>query len=134
MSSRAAILKPFALIFFLVGLVHLTLGPGAEILLGADLSESAIADPVLDSQNRFYGVSFMIYGALFWLCAGDMKKYKTVFRLTCVFFLLGGLARLVSIAAVGIPTSPILFLTATELIGGPALLWWGTLVGRSITK
>jgi len=124
MSILAVILKPFALVFFLVGLVHLTLGPGAEILLGADLPERVAADPVLDSQNRFYGVTFMIYGALFWLCAGGLQKYATVFRLTCVFFFLGGLARLVSIAAVGVPTSPILFLAATELIGGPALLWW----------
>jgi len=124
MPMLVAVLKPFALVFFLVGLVHLALGPSAEILLGADLPASAIADPVLDSQNRFYGVSFMIYGALFWLCAGDLQKYTTVFRLTCVFFLLGGLARLVSIAVVGVPTPPILFLAATELIGGPALLWW----------
>ncbi|MEE9381152.1 MAG: DUF4345 domain-containing protein [Hyphomonadaceae bacterium] len=124
MLKLSAFLRPFAFVFFAVGLLHLALGPGADVLLGAELSGASRSDPVLDSQNRFYGVSFMLYGALFQLCADDLRKHAAVFRITCIFFLLGGLARLVSIAAVGLPSVPILALMASEIIGGPLLLWW----------
>lgn len=124
MLKLSSFLRPFALAFFAVGLLHVVLGPGAEVLLGATLSESSLADPVLDSQNRFYGVSFMIYGALFWLCATDLKKYAPVFQITCVFFLLGGLARCVSLLVAGMPSLPVLVLMAIEIILGPLLLWW----------
>jgi len=30
----------------------------------AQTAASVIADPALDSQNRFYGVAFTLYGAL----------------------------------------------------------------------
>lgn len=124
MLKLSTFLRPFAFVFFAVGLLHLVLGPGADVLLGADISANSQADAVVDSQNRFYGVSFMLYGALYQLCADDLRKHAAVFRITSIFFLLGGLARLVSIAAVGLPSVPVLALMASEIIGGPLLLWW----------
>lgn len=87
MQSLRLILKLMAPIFFSVGGLHLALGPGADVLLGAQLSREVLADPTLDSQNRFYG-----------------------------------LARLVSMALLGLPPAPVLFLLAVELIAPPGLV------------
>lgn len=61
MKSYARVLKLVAPVFFMVGAVHLILGPGADVLLGARLSAATLGDAVLDSQNRFYGVAFTVY-------------------------------------------------------------------------
>ena len=46
--------------FFIVGALHLTLGLNADVLLGAKVPAETLSDPALDSQNRFYGVAFMV--------------------------------------------------------------------------
>ena len=57
-------LKITAPVFVLVGCLHLVLGLNADLLLGANIGADVISDPVLDSQNRFYGVAFTVYGFL----------------------------------------------------------------------
>jgi len=57
----ATFLKVVAFVPILVGVLHLVLGLNADVLLGARLPAAVIADPALDSQNRFYGVAFMPY-------------------------------------------------------------------------
>ena len=124
MSTFTAFLKLLAPVPVLVGILHVVLGPGADVLLGAELSWEAIHDPVLDSQNRFYGVVFMGYGLLFWVCAMDLRKYAAVFRIAAGFVFLGGLARLISISVVGVPSATVVFLTVVELLAVPPLVWW----------
>jgi hypothetical protein len=104
----------------------LALGAGADVLLGAKLPLEALSDATLNSQNRFYGIAFTLYGLLFYLCATDLRKYATVLR--CVFwvFFAAGLARLVSIATHGVPAPLVLALLASELVMPPLLLLWLT--------
>jgi hypothetical protein len=78
----ALVLRFFALVTFLFGALHLVLGMGADVLLGAKVPAAVISDPTLDSQNRFYGVSFTLSGVLLLLCASDIPRYATV--LHCV--------------------------------------------------
>ena len=110
--------------FVLIGALHLVLGPGAEVLLGAQLPAEALADPVLDSQNRFYGVAFSVYGVLLFLAASDLERYGPVLKVLLWVFCAGGLARLVSIALAGWPPPLVLALTALELLPPPLLLLW----------
>ena len=124
MAWYSNLLKLAAPIFVLVGALHLVLGLGADVLLGAKLSQEAMSDPVLDSQNRFYGVSFTLYGVLLFLCASDLPKYKSVLRCVLWVFFAGGLARLVSFFAVGAPSVQVIGLAATELLLPPILLVW----------
>ena len=124
MAWYSNLLKLAAPIFVLVGTLHLVLGLGADVLLGAKLSQEAMSDPVLDSQNRFYGVSFTLYGVLLFLCASDLPKYKSVLRCVLWVFFAGGLARLVSLFAVGAPSVQVIVLAATELLLPPILLVW----------
>ena len=114
-------LKCIAPIFILVGIAHLVLGSSAEVLLGAELK---VGDPVLDSQDRFYGTSFMLYGAVLILSASDMKRFAPL--LTCFIWCLfaAGLARLVSIAVVGLPSPAVVFLLLTELALPLILVVW----------
>ena len=111
-------------VFLLVGALHLALGVGAEVMLGAKLPSAALNDAVLDSQNRFYGIAFTLYGVLFLICASDLHKYATVLRAVLWVFFAAGLARLVSIAVHGLPSMLVLVLLDTELILPPVLLVW----------
>ena len=124
MKHYILVLKLLSPAIFLVGLVHLVFGAGGELMLGANLSAAAIADPVLDSQNRFYGVAFTLYGALFYLSATDLKRYYPVLRCAFWVFFAAGLARFVSIYTHGLPSMMVLGLLGAELILPPFMLIW----------
>ena len=94
------------------------------MLLGSAIPLEAISDPVLDSQNRFYGISFTLYGFLLFLCATDIPRYHVILKCVIWVFFAAGLARFVSIAIYGIPSGPVLLLLASELILPPLLAVW----------
>ena len=104
--------------------MHLVLGLHADIFLGANVPAAVVTDPVLDSQNRFYGTAFTLYGVLLWLCASDLVRYASVLRCTLWMLFGGGVARLVSIVFRGLPAAPVLVLLLSEIAGPPLALWW----------
>lgn len=124
MRSLALVLKLVAPLFFIAGALHLILGLGADALLGARIPDEVRSDPALDSQNRFYGVSFTLYGVLLFLGSTDLKRYATVLRCVLWTFFVAGLARLVSIAVHGLPPPMILALLIGEVVPPPILVWW----------
>jgi hypothetical protein len=124
MPTLALVFKCIAPLMFVVSALHLSRGRGADALLGANLSVQSMNDPGLDSQNRFYGVSFALYGVLLFVCAADLRKYATVLKCVLWMCFAAGVARLVSMAVVGTPPLPILALLASELLAPPLLLWW----------
>ena len=97
MNNYAFVLKFLAPVFLLVGAMHLVLGLGADAMLGAIVPVEAMIDPTLDSQNRFYGISFTLYGVLLYLCSTDIPKYATVIRCHAAF---KGLKRMVGLYVV----------------------------------
>jgi hypothetical protein len=115
-----AFLRLFGSICAIVSLLHLTLGLRADVLLGAAL----ISEPSLDSQNRFYGAAFMLFGASSWLCASDLRKYATLLQAMMAVFFVGGLGRILSVLVHGWPSPAIQFLALTELLIPPVLLIW----------
>jgi hypothetical protein len=124
MPSLVTFLKILAPVFLVVGAIHLVFGVGADAMLGAKLPTEALADSALDSQNRFYGVAFSLYGVLLYLCATDLPRYATVLRCVLWVFFAAGLARLVSIAIHGMPPPSIVALLATEITLPPLLHLW----------
>lgn len=124
MRTIVVTLRIVAPVFFIVGAMHLALGVGADVLLGAKLSVDAIADPALDSQNRFYGVTFTLYGLLLFLCSTNIPKYATVLRCVLWVFFTGGIARLVSIAIYGFPPPLVIALLVSELLPVPLFTRW----------
>jgi hypothetical protein len=118
------LMRVFAASMLLVGFMHAILGMAVDEQLGAVVALSAASDPVLDSQNRFFGTLFMGYGAFLLLSLQDLQRYAAVFRIVAAFIALGGVARILSIALVGLPTPPVLALVAVEVALVPLLVWW----------
>ena len=108
----------------LVALTHIVLGPNADILLGANLPAMALLDPTIDSQNRFYGAAFGLYGVLLILASNSLAAYRSVLLWTLALFFVGGVARLVSVALVGWPPALVVVLLLLELLLPPALAFW----------
>jgi hypothetical protein len=117
-------LRLFGMICVAVGLLHVVLGLGADNLLGAGLGRETIANASLDSQNRFYGAAFMLFGVVAWICSNDLKQHALLFRLTMLMFFIGGVARLISAAIYGSPSLLIQLLAVSELALPPLMIWW----------
>ena len=114
----------FAIGCALVGVLHVTFGLGADNMLGAGLPFEVVSNPTLDSQNRFYGASFLLFGWVAWLCASDILAYKKLFHGMMAVFFLSGVARLISVFHYGFPSPPVIGLMAIELVLPPILLIW----------
>lgn len=124
MKNLALFLKLAAPVFLVIGALHLALGLGADALLGIAVPSDALSNAGLDSQNRFFGVSFALYGVLLHLCATDLQRYAPVLRCVLWVFFAAGLARVVSIAVHGLPPPLVWLLLASELLPPPLLTWW----------
>ena len=117
-------LKLTAPVFVLVGCLHLVFAIGADVMLGAQVDPTTLLDPVVDSQNRFYGVAFTVYGFLIYLCATNLPKYQAVLRILIWVFFAAGCARLLSIYTHGVPSAPVMGLLALELLLPPVVHVW----------
>jgi hypothetical protein len=124
MSALSLFLKLVAPLFVVVAMLHLVLGLGADTMLGAEVSSTSAAEPTLDSQNRFYGVSFAFYGIALYIGAGDLRRYQPVLRALFYVLMVAGLARLASWAAYGMPAPLVVALGAVEVLAPPVLLFW----------
>lgn len=116
----AIVLRFFAFVCGIVAVTHMMLGVAGDWIVGAPVA--GVIDPSLDSQNRFYGTAFGVYAALLWLVATDVARYALILRILLIVFFVAGCARLLSIAAYGLPSAQVLGLMATELVF-PLLLW-----------
>jgi Domain of unknown function (DUF4345) len=105
----------------IAGLTHVVLGLGADTLLGAAKIGS---DATRDSQDRFYGAIFAVYGFLMFLFVTDLRRYGPALKTLLAVFFLGGVARLVSMIFTGLPSPYVIGLLATELAFPPLLWWW----------
>ncbi len=119
----------WALVPLFTGCMAILVGPPFWRLVGMQLSAPGFSDPILDSQVRFLGTIWLGYGVLLCACARDLERYSGVLRGALFLVFLGGIARLASIAVVGIPdTAPGVLIIVTvlvaELLLMPALLWW----------
>jgi hypothetical protein len=118
------VLKCLAAVFLLVAGLHLALGVGAEVLLGAKLSAEAIAEPTLNSQDRFYGAAFSLNAVVLDLASKNLKRYEPLLKALCIICFIAGLSRILSWALHGAPAPLVIFLGVTELVGPPVLLYW----------
>jgi hypothetical protein len=90
---------------FGIGLAHLILGGAADIG-GAPLNATA------QGEHRFFAALFACYGLAFLWCVPAVETRTRQINLLAATFLVGGLARLLSIAMSGPPNA---FYTAVLL-------------------
>ena len=107
----------FGLVCTGIALLHIALGP-------ASIPGSVPVNATMDSEDRFYATLFLGFGlAHVWAAQDLTRRSGVVLALQAVFFA-GGLARLVSVAAVGLPGALFVFLGGLELLI-PPVVWWG---------
>ena len=117
-------LRILAVGIFVVSLIHVIFGVGSELFLGSGISDASVLDPNLDSQNRFYGAAFALFGIVWWLSSSDILECKKLLTASYLVFFVAGLTRILSVIVVGWPTVPILALTAIELLLPIVLYVW----------
>jgi hypothetical protein len=103
------------LAIIVVGLAHIAFG--ASIIRGAGAFSASI-----DSEDRFFGAVFLGYGLGWLLCATDPVRWRVSLHGQTFIFLLGGVARLLSIAVIGWPDPFYVVLAGVEL-GLPVILF-----------
>lgn len=99
-----------------IGLLHFLFGPA--IIPGAPE-----VNATLDSEDRFLGTIFLAYGATIVWCAFDVDARSRQIRLVALVFFGGGVARLISVAAKGLPDPFFVAMAAIELLLPLAIAW-----------
>jgi Domain of unknown function (DUF4345) len=89
--------------------LHVVLGPSA-------IPGSIPVNATMDSEDRFYATLFAAYGAALLWCIRDIERKGEVVYFLALTFFVGGLARLVSMAVVGLPNRFFTAMTALELV------------------
>ena len=82
MNAFVLTLRVLAVAFLATALLHFFLGMRADAMLGAAIPDTLFADPGLDSQNRFYGVTFSLLGVALLVSASDLRRYEPTWTLS----------------------------------------------------
>lgn len=107
----------FGLVCMGIAFTHIAIGPSA-------IPGSIPVNATMDSEDRFYATLFLGFGvAMFW-CSQQLKERGGVFKALLLVFFLGGVARIISAAQVGLPNEFFQILWAMELILPPILWFW----------
>lgn len=99
----------FGLTAIFISLLHIALGPAA-------IPGSIPVNPTMDSEDRFYATLFLAYGVVLLWCIKDVESKARVVHFLMLVFFAGGLARIVSMLAVGPPNAFFIAMTVLELV------------------
>jgi hypothetical protein len=120
------LLKIFSVVIVAIAGLKVVLGAKADQLLDPTISKETITHPSVDSQVRFYGCAFAVYGILLWMCSNDMTRYASVFKVLMLVFCAAGLSRVPALVRHGRPSLVLAGLGVIEVVVPPLLLWWQT--------
>jgi hypothetical protein len=98
------------------GLAGVLLGPSA-----VDLPGLAAAG---DSHARYHSGVLLAIGLAFWSTVPAIERQSARFRLLAGIVVLGGIGRLISLAAAGPPSAPMLAALGLELVAAPSIVLW----------
>jgi len=106
----------FGAVCMCIALLHIAIGPSS-------IPGSIPVNATMDSEDRFYASLFLGFGIAHVWAARDLARRASVVLALQATFLVGGLARIVSLFAAGPPIALFVFLGALELLI-PLLVWW----------
>lgn len=98
-----------------LGMVIILIGFGHIIFGSAIIPGGMTLNATMDSEERFLGAIFAGYGMAWLWCANDLSRRRRAMLFLSAIFCLGGFARLVSMAVVGLPDQFFMAMTAIEL-------------------
>jgi hypothetical protein len=105
----------FGAVCCVIAAAHILVGPGA-------IPGSIPVNATMDSEDRFYATLFLGFGAGMIWCSRDLASRGELFDALMLVFFLGGIARIISAVAVGLPAPLFVFLGALELIIPPVAI------------
>ena len=116
-------------VVIVLSLIPLAFG-GLGIAFGADRLAGTGVSAALDSQFRFASGWYLALAMLCWWIAPRIERETTVFRIVCAAVFLGGVGRLLSLAAKGAPPHYMAAGLALELVV-PLLVVWQASVAKT---
>lgn len=117
-------LRGFAIFAVATGATDVTLGGTLLAASGANLAIGASADPLVDSQLRFFGAVWAGYGALLWWAAERPWERRRPLFILAITMVLAGIGRAASASIYGVASPAIPVFIALELGGPLALFAW----------
>jgi len=99
----------FGITAIVIASLHIVLGPAA-------IPGSIPVNATMDSEDRFYATLFAAYGVAILWCIKDIERKSIVVYFLALTFFAGGLARIASMAAVGLPNNFFIAMTVLELL------------------
>ncbi len=105
----------FGVTAILIACLHIVLGPSA-------IPGSIPVNTTMDSEDRFYATLFAAYGVAVLWCIGDIERKSRCVSFLAATCFAGGLARVLSILAVGPPNRFFLAMTGLELVIPPFMV------------
>ncbi|MGB5325125.1 MAG: DUF4345 domain-containing protein [Pseudomonadales bacterium] len=99
----------FGITVIFIALLHIIFGP-------AVIPGSMPVNATMDSEDRFFATLFLAFGIVLLWCIKDVERKANVVYFLMLTFFAGGIARLISIAAVGLPDDFFIAMTILELL------------------
>ena len=111
---------------------------GMQLTLGVNspVYDSLVlpAAPSLDSNLRFFGgMGLGLALMLLWILP-RIESRTSLYRLIWYCAFLGGIGRVISIAAAGWPQPFVVGITALEVLGAPVFIYWQHQIARAATE
>lgn len=87
-------------------------------------------DVFLDSNLRFFGGVWLGLGVAMWWIVPTIEKQTLAFRILWGMIFAGGMGRLLSMVALGVPPVPFVGFTVLEIVGAPLMVLWQKSVAK----
>lgn len=94
------------------------------IIMGPHMIDAAIAPLSLDSHYRYLSGLLLGIGIGFWSCIPNIEKRTERAQILTAIVVIGGIGRVISLWAAGIPNTPMLLGLVMELAVTPLLCFW----------
>lgn len=95
----------------------------AGVVMGPEFVRMA-GDVSADSHFRYLSGLLLAIGLGFWSYVPSIETKTKRFKLLTLIVVMGGMARLISLVSIGVPSKPMLFGLVMELIITPSLCFW----------
>ncbi|MBV9835750.1 MAG: DUF4345 domain-containing protein [Alphaproteobacteria bacterium] len=102
----------------------------AGVLRGSAMVDGLAGTPSADSHMRYLSGLLLAIGVTWWTTVPAIERHGARVRLLAALVVCGGLARLLSLMVIGVPSWPMLGGLVMELIVTPTIALWQARVAR----